>query len=363
MEGKRKGKAIPADFGKRLLGWAKTLDRPLPWRGEKDPYKIWFSEIILQQTRADQAVPYYERFIREFRDVHALANAPIEKVLKLWEGLGYYNRAHNLHRAAKMVSATMGGIYPKTLEGLMVLPGVGSYTGAAIASFAYDLPHPVVDGNVIRVISRLAGIQEEVGQREVIMEINHLAGELLGQTLPSAYNQAIMDFGATWCTPKNPQCQVCPFKTECQAFNLGLVDSIPFKAKKKALKHRFFLFLMIRFKGKIWIVKRGNQDIWRGLHSLPYVEMEAVPSGQGMDSVQHFLTALDISGYAEARLDPEVKRQTLTHQRIHGYFVEIWFEENPVLSADWYAVELENYSNFAFPKLVKDFLSDVALKN
>lgn len=363
MKGKRGESGIPVDFGGRLLNWAKTLDRPLPWRGEKDPYKIWLSEIILQQTRADQAVPYYERFTMAFKDVHELAHSPIEKVLKLWEGLGYYNRAHNLHKAAKMVSGTMGGIFPNTLEGLMALPGVGSYTGAAIASFAYDLPHPVVDGNVIRVISRLAGIQEEVGQREVMIEINHLASELLGQILPSAYNQAIMDFGATWCTPKNPRCGVCPFKEECRAYILDMVDQIPFKAKKKPLKHRYFLFLLIRYKGKIWIVKRDNQDIWRGLHFLPFVEMAVAPTGEGMASVQHFLTTLDIIGYAEARLHPEVKLQTLTHQRIHGYFVEIWFEENPVLSADWDAVDLENYSNFAFPKLIKDFLSDVALRN
>lgn len=361
--GKGKSWKVPADFGKQLLEWAKTLDRPLPWREEKDPYKIWLSEIILQQTRADQAVPYYNRFIHEFKDVHALAKSPIEKVLKLWEGLGYYNRAHNLHKAARLVSETMGGIFPKSLEGLMALPGVGAYTGAAIASFAYDLAHPVIDGNVIRVISRLAGIQEEVGQREVALEINHLARELLGQTLPSAYNQAIMDFGATWCTPKNPKCLACPFNSKCQALNLGLVDKIPVKGKKKPLRHRYFLFLLIRYEAKIWIMKRGGQDIWRGLHSLPYIEMGSVPSGEGVASVEQFLTPLALGRYTKARLYAEVNRQTLTHQRIHGYFTEIWFEENPKLSADWYAIELENYSNFAFPKLIKDFLSDVTLRN
>ncbi|MEM6964892.1 MAG: A/G-specific adenine glycosylase, partial [Bacteroidota bacterium] len=205
-------------FTKQLLRWSETIDRPMPWKGEKNPYLIWLSEIILQQTRVEQGLPYFLKFKANYPTVHDLANAPEDEVMKLWEGLGYYSRARNLHFTAKFISKELNGIFPKNYDSILKLKGVGAYTAAAIASFAYDLPHAVVDGNVYRVLSRFFGIKTPIDTTEGKKQFTQLANELLVSDQAAKYNQAIMDFGAIQCMPKNPLCHECTFQTTCKAF-------------------------------------------------------------------------------------------------------------------------------------------------
>ena len=218
-------------FSSTLLNWHKKNNRTLPWKVDKDPYKIWLSEIILQQTRVEQGIPYYQKFIATFPTIHDLAQTDESNVLKVWEGLGYYSRARNLHDTAKYISIHLNGVFPSSYENLLKLKGVGPYTAAAIASFAYDLPHAVVDGNVYRVLSRIFGIKTPMDSSEGRKEFQKIAQELINAQDPGGYNQAIMDFGATVCTPKNPNCNQCPFSEQCFAFLNRSINQLPVKNK------------------------------------------------------------------------------------------------------------------------------------
>src|SRR5690349_13382057 len=256
-------------FSEKLIAWNKeTNKRSMPWKGEKDPYKIWLSEIILQQTRVDQGLSYYNAFITSFPTVHDLANAPEEKVFKLWEGLGYYTRCKNLIASAKKISFDCDGTFPDTYETILELKGVGPYTAAAIASFAFNLPYAVVDGNVQRVLSRYFGINTPVDTTAGKKLYQDLAVSLLDVPEPGIYNQAIMDFGAIVCKPQNPLCSQCPQQEDCQAFNLGSVKDLPVKGKKLTRKHRWFYYFMIEKPGTTFIRKRTASDIWQNLHEF-----------------------------------------------------------------------------------------------
>ncbi|HMX40236.1 MAG TPA: A/G-specific adenine glycosylase, partial [Saprospiraceae bacterium] len=231
----------PAHFRQALLRWAEVHPRPLPWKGQSDPYRIWLSEIILQQTRVEQGLPYYERFVAAYPSVRHLADAPEEELMKLWEGLGYYSRARNLHAAARHIAYGLGGNFPTDYAGLRQLRGVGDYTAAAIASFAYGLPHAVVDGNVYRVLARCFGIATPTATPAAKRQFADLAQRLLDPARPAAFNQAIMDFGATWCKPRQPRCADCPLSSRCVALATGQVASLPLKSGKAPKKERFFL--------------------------------------------------------------------------------------------------------------------------
>ncbi|MCR9286527.1 MAG: A/G-specific adenine glycosylase [Bacteroidetes bacterium] len=220
-------------FTKKLMEWFSQNHRPLPWKGEKNPYYVWLSEIILQQTRVEQGLPYFEKFKSTYPTVAGLANAPEDEVMKLWEGLGYYSRARNLHFTAKYISKELGGVFPSDFEGILKLKGVGPYTAAAIASFAFDLPHAVVDGNVYRVLSRFFGIEKAIDSTEGKKEFSKLAQTLIDTKQPANYNQAIMDFGATHCKPSSPNCGKCLMSLNCFAFKNSKIESLPFKSKKK----------------------------------------------------------------------------------------------------------------------------------
>lgn len=346
----------PIRFPSRLLRWAETLDRPLPWRGETDTYRIWLSEVLLQQTRAEQATPYYLRFMERYPTVHDLAEAPFEEVLKLWEGLGYYNRARNLHRAAQEVSTTYRGGFPDTYEGLLALPGVGAYTAAAIASFAYALPHPVVDGNVIRVIARLAGLEEPVDQASGKAFLTKAARQLMGRADPGPYNQAIMDFGAVHCTPRQPKCGDCPFRKDCVAHALGLVERIPAKKPRAAVQDRWFLFVVPRRGRQTWLVQRGDDDVWRRLYTFPFVEFSDGFPEELAETASRFVE--EHSGAASGR-SPEVfgpYHQLLSHRRIHAFFAEVDWPRGGRVPADWIGAEMLNFTNFALPRVVRDHL-------
>ncbi len=261
-------------FRTALAEWYAIFKRPLPWRETRNPYHIWLSEIILQQTRVVQGLPYYEKFVNQYPKVEDLAKAPQEEVLKLWEGLGYYSRARNMHQAAKYIAHERNGDFPPTYQEILKIKGVGPYTAAAIASFAFEEPQAVVDGNVYRVLARIFGVEEAVNTPKAQKVFKTLADGLLNRENPSEYNQAIMEFGALQCVPKKPDCTVCPFKEHCYAFLKGAVEALPKKAAKKAKKQRFFYYLQLQQNGSTLVRERPANDIWEGLYEFVLLEFE-----------------------------------------------------------------------------------------
>jgi A/G-specific adenine glycosylase len=260
-------------FTKTLLAWhAKHNTRALPWKQEKDPYKIWISEIMLQQTQAATVIDYYLRFTSKYPTIKKLAVAKDDDVLKLWEGLGYYSRCRNILFTAREITQKYNGVFPTEHKNILALKGIGDYTAAAIASFAFDMPYAVVDGNVLRVLSRYFGILEAVDIPLVKKDISMLAQSLLDKKNPAVYNQAIMDFGATVCKPKLPLCSICTLQKKCVAYNKDLVDVLPVKQKTIAVKERFFHFLLLDDGKGIYLQQRNEQDVWQGLYQLPLHE-------------------------------------------------------------------------------------------
>lgn len=257
-----------------LLQWYNSNKRNLPWRQTNNPYHIWLSEVILQQTRVDQGLPYYLKFIENYPSVKHLSKASLDEVLRLWQGLGYYSRARNLYKCAKTVNHQYNGIFPENYADLIKLPGIGSYTAAAIASFSFNKKVAVVDGNVIRVLSRLYGIENDVRQNHVIKKITQLANDLISAEHPGIFNQAIMEFGALHCLPQKPKCDTCVFKAICKAFISNQQHTIPYKEKKSAKKTRFFQYLVIQWCGKMLLQRRSQNDIWKGLYEFFLIETE-----------------------------------------------------------------------------------------
>ncbi|WP_203256124.1 A/G-specific adenine glycosylase [Hyunsoonleella ulvae] len=262
-------------FSNILINWYSDNKRNLPWRKTKDPYFIWLSEIILQQTQVKQGLPYYEAFVSQFPTVFDLAKAEESEVLKLWQGLGYYSRARNLHFTAKYIVDELNGEFPNTYKGLLQLKGVGDYTASAIASICFDEPAAVVDGNVYRVLSRYFGINTPINSTAGIKAFKALAQELIPKKDPATFNQAIMEFGATQCRPKNPDCMFCPFQDTCVAYNKGMIDTLPVKLKKLKVKQRYFNFLVFLSEDKQTILeKREGKGIWQNLYQFPLIETE-----------------------------------------------------------------------------------------
>lgn len=347
-------------FRERLLSWAKGIDRPMPWKGEKDPYLVWLSEIILQQTRVEQGMPYFERFKAQYPTVQDLAEAPEDEVMKLWEGLGYYSRARNLHAAAKMVSTKFNGSFPADHKQLLSLPGVGPYTAAAIASFAFELPYAVVDGNVFRILSRVLGIDTPIDTTAGKKQFSAIAEELLDQTSPALYNQAIMDFGALQCVPRKPDCDRCPFADRCVARREKRVDQLPVKEKKLLKKDRYFQYFILHWGEKLLLRKRVAKDIWRNLYDFPLIETSEMELEQWSDSALWQELALKKAGQLKRTAGPF--RQQLTHQRILAVFREIELNgPPPALPEDYLVVDRKNLSKFAFPKLIDCYLRDNSL--
>ena len=261
-------------FSARIISWYKQNKRDLPWRGIKAPYKIWLSEIFLQQTRVEQGTPYYLRFIEQFPTIHNLAEAQEEEVLKLWQGLGYYSRARNLHFAAKQVMLDYDGKFPNKYEDILSLKGIGEYTAAAIASFAYGLPHAVIDGNVYRLLARYFGIHITTNSTEGKKIFAALANELLDKQNANDYNQGIMEFGSQQCKPFNPDCNTCPLHESCVAFLEKSVSVLPMKLKKIKQKKLYFDYFFIEYDGYTYVKKRRNKGIWQNLYDFPLIEKE-----------------------------------------------------------------------------------------
>ena len=257
-----------AAFADTLVSWYEDHKRDLPWRGETDPYKIWVSEIILQQTRVQQGWGYYLRFIDNFPNVKALAEADEERVLKVWQGLGYYSRARNMHAAAREIMTVYHEQFPKEYDKILSLKGIGKYTAAAIASIAFHLPYPAVDGNVIRIVSRIFGVCDDVTQQSAIQKITEICETQIDSDQPGVFNQAAMDFGAMQCVPRNPDCDGCPFLSSCYAHKNNLVDVLPVKKRKSELKHRYFHYTVYLSDNQTIIEKRTGSDIWKNMYDV-----------------------------------------------------------------------------------------------
>ncbi|MCS6928897.1 MAG: A/G-specific adenine glycosylase [Saprospiraceae bacterium] len=308
-------------FREGLFRWHAQHSRPLPWKGERDPYRIWLSEIILQQTRVEQGLAYYERLVSVYPTVEHLARAPLEEVLKHWQGLGYYSRARNLHRAAQHIVFERNGIFPKTFEEIRQLKGVGDYTAAAIASFAFNLPYAVLDGNVYRVLSRFFGIETPINTSKAQKEFSALAQQLLDPARPGAYNQAIMDFGASCCRPRQPTCNECPLAAGCVALQENRVGELPRKNPPLPKQRRFFLYAVF-FQGDIvWVRQRPLGDIWANLYEFALWEVNELPKELDQLAVQltkHFLP--NASHLVTLKGIHGPYRQILSHQVIHALF-------------------------------------------
>jgi len=334
---------------RRLLReWYEIHARDLPWRHTRDPYKIWLSETILQQTRVIQGLPYYHKFIRRFPDVFGLAEADEEEIKKMWEGLGYYRRADYLHKTADIIARERKGQFPSDPASLRKLPGIGPYTAAAIASFAFNYPIAVIDANVSRVLARLSGEFTPVNTPQGQKKLNRLAQELLDRNNPALFNQSLMEFGALQCVPRNPDCTVCPLRDFCFARRHALTDKLPAKEPKKPLKHRYIHYLISLRNNRLAIRKRTGKDIWRGLYEFPGKEVSAplTPSESG----ELLRRTLQLRNMPVRLTRVE---HTLTHRKLHLTF---WTTDEYLPDEKY--VPVEQISRLAFPSVLRKILAE-----
>jgi len=348
-------------FSDAIIRWYHRHKRDLPWRNSKDPYKIWLSEIILQQTRVNQGLPYYETFVKKFPTVHHLANAKEDEVMKTWQGLGYYSRARNLHFTAKHISAELKGKFPDTFNEIKKLKGIGDYTAGAIASFAFNQPFPVVDGNVFRVLSRFYGIKTPIDSTKGKKEFTGKANLLIDKKNPGIFNQAIMEFGALQCVPQNPDCRKCPLKNNCKAYSKNLVDILPIKSQKTKIKIRYFNYFVFRVKGKIGIRKRTENDIWKNLYDFPMVEttkpvkrfpifLNSIIPNERKKGMPEYWN----DGIKTCKVE---LKHVLSHQIIYARFWEAksLSGKKPVIVNNERYISESQLHKFAFPRLIERY--------
>jgi A/G-specific adenine glycosylase len=349
-------------FRKTLFNWHSQQNRDLPWKGVKDPYKIWLSEIILQQTRVAQGLPYYQQFIEKYPTITDFALANDDAIMRLWQGLGYYSRAKNMLLTARLIHTQYNNKFPESYDELLKLKGIGKYTAAAIASFAFDLPHAVIDGNVYRVLSRVLGIETPIDTTPGKIKFEQLANKFLDKQHAAKYNQALMDFGATQCIPKNPDCINCILKNSCEAFKLGIVANLPIKEKKLSKKNRYFNFFFITDGKNIIIEKRIKNDIWQNLYQLPLIETS---SHLSIDKIlkPSIIDKHPFLGSLKPRFKKNIKagiikQQTLTHQNllIQFYMLQLPNLENYNI-AGFETISNQQINEFGFPKTIAEFLN------
>lgn len=345
-------------FSDKLINWYTEHKRDLPWRNTKNAYLIWLSEIILQQTRVDQGMSYYLKFSSTFPTVQDLAAADNEKVMKLWQGLGYYSRARNLHTTAQLITRQYQGTFPSVYDDILALKGIGSYTAAAIASFAYDLPHAVVDGNVYRVLSRVFGIDTPIDSTKGKKECNILANEVLNKKKPALHNQAVMEFGAMQCKPVNPNCRVCVLNTMCLAFAENRVQELPVKEKKTKVRNRYFNYIVLHHQHKTILHKRMEKDIWTNLHDFPLIEMDTEVSEEAFLKSIEWKEFIGLAPYTVTAVSSTYKH-VLSHQKIYARFWEIHCElplKGLLREADLLIPE-KDLSLYAVPRLIENYLN------
>ena len=342
------------NFTKILTHWYSGNKRILPWRETKNPYNIWLSEIIMQQTQIKQGLPYYETFVHHFPSVFDLANASEERVLKLWQGLGYYSRARNLHATAKFIANELNGEFPNSYSDLTKLKGVGDYTASAIASISYDQPEAVVDGNVYRVLSRFFGIETPINSTEGVKAFKSLATSLIDHDNPGDYNQAIMEFGAMQCKPKNPYCIVCPLKDACKALEQGKVESLPVKLKKTKVTKKHFNFLVLISRDKQTVFKKRNtKGIWQNLYQFPLIESDSVISPEAFTAHESIKNYLNGVTYEFSLFNSTDIIHKLSHQHLHTRFWIIELDELPEKG-----IPIQSIRTFPAPVLISNFIEE-----
>lgn len=335
-----------------LTGWYNINKRDLPWRNTRDPYKIWLSEVILQQTRVDQGYSYFNRFVEKYPTIGLLAKAKVDEVLKLWQGLGYYSRARNLYSAAKTVAEKYGDVFPSEYKDILSLKGVGEYTAAAIVSFAYDMPYAVVDGNVYRVLSRIFAVEEPIDSNKGKKLFKELAEAVLDKSNPGLHNQAIMEFGALQCVPSSPNCAACPASNMCLAYAHGKVSQFPVKVGKVKNRNRYFNYFDIRDGDFMYLHKRIAKDIWRGLYELLLIETDRELSIEDLQNEKNFKSL--IPNGAEIRCISTMKH-VLSHQTIYAtfYMVEV---ANISLGEEYLKIKTEDSGDYPVSRLVHKYL-------
>ncbi len=333
-----------------LLPWYYKNKRDLPWRHTKDPYKIWLCEIIMQQTRITQGIAYYNKFVEAFPTPAALAAATEDQVLKLWQGLGYYSRARNLHAAAQR----MQGTFPPTYDGVRALKGVGDYTAAAICSIAYNMPYAVVDGNVLRVLARVFGIRTPIDSTDGKKQFSALAQKLLDKQHPGDYNQAMMDFGALVCTPQAPQCLVCPLARQCRAYRTGTQDKLPVKAQKTKVSTRYFHYIYVEQGAFTWLHQRGPGDVWQHLYEPPLVETPDEKVAGARAQLKKWFGAAPVTAITRAPV-----KHVLSHQIIYAYLYKVQLPPTRRVAEGFIKIPIKDMPNYAVSRLVQRLLENV----
>ncbi|MGM0580063.1 MAG: A/G-specific adenine glycosylase [Bacteroidota bacterium] len=340
-------------FSNRIINWYKNNQRDLPWRNTSDPYKIWLSEIILQQTRVNQGLPYYNKFVSQYPSVHDLAKAPEDEVMRLWQGLGYYSRARNLHECAKSIVKDYNGEFPQTYKELLKLKGIGKYTAAAIASFAFGHSVPVVDGNVFRLLARYFNLSDDISQPKTFTKFFNVANELISKNQAASFNQAMMELGATICTPKNPDCENCPLAQECEARILHKQSELPVKKKKIKVKNRYLYYLIWQKDEKLAMKKRGPKDIWQGLFDFDLIE-----SKKALSTEEVFEKVNEQYNNAEVVEISEPVKHILSHQRLEAIFIELRSNNQNVLNDhDLKYYTKQEVEELPKPRLIEKYLT------
>lgn len=340
------------NFSNTIEKWYQEYKRELPWRESADPYVIWISEIILQQTRVVQGYDYFMRFMKRFPDVATLAQADEDEVMKYWQGLGYYSRARNLHAAAK----SMNGVFPKTYPEVRALKGVGDYTAAAICSFAYNMPYAVVDGNVYRVLSRYLGIDTPIDSTEGKKLFATVADELLDKKNPALYNQAIMDFGAIQCSPQSPNCMFCPLASGCSALAGGMVAQLPVKQHKTKTTNRYFNYIYVRMGAYTLINKRTGNDIWKNLFEFPLIETPEAVSEEEFPALPEFRAMFAEGETPIVRLVCRDVKHVLSHRVIYANFYMVDLPENSQSFTSYQKIKADELEQYAVSRLVHAFI-------
>jgi len=344
-------------FSSSIISWYEIHKRDLPWRDTTDPYIIWLSEIILQQTRVEQGYSYFMKFVQRFPIVKDLANADEDEVLKLWQGLGYYSRARNLHATAKIITTKYSGIFPPVYKDILALKGVGEYTTAAILSFSYNQPYAVVDGNVYRVLSRVFGIEEPIDTTKGKKIFAELAETLLDKKNPGLYNQAIMDFGALQCVPVSPNCTECPIADFCFALAENKISELPKKQGKQKSRNRYFNYLDIRFEDTIYLQKRTGKDIWQNLYELPLIESDVPLTLEQLEEEESFQNIFQNATISFISIPVQLKH-ILSHQVIYASFYRINIQAG-LLGSSFLSVKTEDLDSFAVSRLVEKYLESM----
>jgi A/G-specific adenine glycosylase len=345
-----------------LIEWYEVNKRNLPWRGICDPYKIWISEIILQQTRVAQGLKYYLRFIDRFPDVKSLAEAEEQEVLRYWQGLGYYSRARNLHKTAKTVMQTENGVFPQNYQAILRLKGIGEYTAAAITSFVWNMPYPVVDGNVFRFLSRFFAIDEPVDTGKGKKYFMELAKELMDSSRAGLFNQAIMEFGALQCVPASPDCPVCPLEAYCLACAKHSVAQYPVKQNKTKTKNLYLYYFHIRMDDFIYIRKRKEKGIWQNLFEFPLIESEVALNFEQLNRTALFKDWFEEDNEYDFKEQIKNRKHLLSHRELYASFYEVSIKKEPEAMREFTKIRVEEIERYPLHRLMELYVSEVTMK-